>query len=123
MQQSFIFSAIKVAFIDIALDILNFPVWWYSRGFVKALKASGASLYNSYRDLAIGILFKNMFKPMYGEYSLSGRLISFFARIFILLFKLTQFLIWLIILLVMLILWLALPWVVIYKIISYGISS
>ncbi|MFA7662440.1 MAG: hypothetical protein WCX88_00805 [Patescibacteria group bacterium] len=121
MKQNFIFSTIKVTVIDILLDIIHFPVWWYSSGFIKTLKVCGLSIQNSYHDSAIGILLRNMFKPMYGEYSFTGRVISFFARIFILLFKLIQLVIWIVVLLATLLLWLGLPIIAIYQIINYGI--
>lgn len=122
MKQSFIIRTIKVAFFDIIIDVLYFPVWWYSIGLVKAFTSCGNGIKESYHNFAIGILLRNMFKPMYGERSFSGRIISFFARILILLFRLIQFFIWAAVLLALPVLWVGAPVVIIYQIFVYGIA-
>ena len=64
--------------------------------------------------LSIRILFKNLLKPMYGDYTRSGRIISFFMRIVVFFFKLILMVIWLLVLMLMFIVWLTFPIFVVY---------
>jgi hypothetical protein len=50
-----------------------------------------------------------MFKPMFQDYTKEGRIISFFMRLILLVFKLVSVGVWAIILLALIGLWLALP--------------
>ena len=59
----------------------------------------------------------NLFTPMYGQYDWQGRIISFFVRLFQLIFRLIGFGVFFILILVLPILWLAFPVLVIYQII------
>lgn len=68
-------------FIEALLDLLYFPVWWYSRGLVMVLQASVGWCKVGNRQLAPGLWLQNIFVPMYGQYDLSGKLISFFMRL------------------------------------------
>ena len=65
----------------ILMDILLFPVWWYSRG----ARAMAGYLYRAVvfeaRRLAIGLWIQNIFVPMYGQWNWQGRLVSFFMRV------------------------------------------
>ncbi len=90
-------------------ELLYFPVWWYSRG----LQLTALALYRNWRGLthrlSIAILFRTMGKPMYGDYTRSGRIISFFFRLLLIFVRLIVILMWTIIELIALLLWLAGP--------------
>ena len=93
----------------IVLDTLYFPLWWYTRGFKKVLLWAGNSLQEAERSAALKIWFKAMFQPMFQDYTRSGRIISFFMRLILLIFKLVGIGLWATVLLAMITLWLALP--------------
>jgi len=87
-------------------DILYFPIWWYSQGLKNFLKWIYKQLKSVNYILGFKILVLNLFKPFYGDCSISGRLISLPLRmiwfcgifIFMLLFFclfLFLFLVWL----------------------------
>lgn len=55
--------------------------------------------------LSLPILLKTMGKPMYGDYSRSGRIISFFMRLVLVISRLVLVVLWTLVDLVLLILW------------------
>lgn len=65
---------------DIFLDVIMFPIWWYSRGLVLLMEGSLAVLEGYSRRLAIGVWMKNIFVPMFGTSDWQSRLISIFMR-------------------------------------------
>jgi len=62
------------------LDVIQFPLWWYSKGLVIAARQLGTRIAGASARLAPGLWLKNIFVPMFGQYSLEGRLTSFFVR-------------------------------------------
>lgn len=101
---------------DIIGNILYFPVWWYTVGAYKILRRIGKEIKEFAYDLNLKILFKYLFKPMYGMTDIWSRIISFMVRIvqFCILAFVT--LIWVIILFSLFIIWLVLPIFVLYNI-------
>jgi hypothetical protein len=93
----------------IVLDTLYFPVWWYTRGFWNVIKWAGESLKDVERMAALRIWLKAMFKPMFQDYTREGRIVSFFMRVILLIFKLLMVGVWALILLSLVCLWLGLP--------------
>ncbi len=61
--------------------ILNYPVWWYSTGFQSLLRWVHEGLRYRWRKYAIGLWLRNLTTPMYGEYSIWGRVVSFLMRV------------------------------------------
>ena len=117
MKVSIVSDTIKFIVSDLILDILYFPIWWYSKGLKKALFFVLRQIKERSEDLALKILVVNLFKPMYGDYSFAGRVISFFARVVHLTFRLVLMIIWLALMLAVFVAWLIVPVVVIYQII------
>ena len=68
-------------FKDVLLDIVMFPVWWYSRGLLLMLRWCVETLKGYAKYFAIGIWIKNIFVPMFGQHDWQSRLISIFMRI------------------------------------------
>lgn len=118
MKANVFSDTIKFIVSDLILDILYFPVWWYSKGLKKALFFVGRQIKRRSEDLALKILVVNLFKPMYGDYSFSGRMISFFARIVHLAIRLVLMIIWLALMLAVFIVWLVAPIVAVYRIVA-----
>ena len=93
----------------IILDILYFPLWWYTRGFARTIKFALRSVSDAERQIALGIWLKAMFKPMFQDYTWEGRMVSFFMRIMLLIFKIVMFGAWVIGAILIIIAWTAIP--------------
>jgi hypothetical protein len=78
---------IKLIFVDTLLDILYFPVWWYSRGMVLAFKWVVAEIMSFENLFGLRIWIKNIFHPMFSQHDWQGKIISFFMRIFQIIFR------------------------------------
>lgn len=90
-------------------EVLYFPVWWYSAGLVltwRNLIRQWSALANR---LSLRILLENMGKPMYGDTTRSGRIISFFFRLILVVARSAVLLVWTVVEAIFLLLWLAGP--------------
>ncbi len=67
--------------VRILWDFLYFPIWWYGAGLLKTLRGVGNFYKNQEASLNFLVWFKNIFVPMYGQYDIAGRLVSFFIRL------------------------------------------
>lgn len=67
--------------LEALLDVLYFPVWWYSRGFLMVIQNSLEWCKSGNIRLAPGLWLQNIFVPMYGQYDFTGKAISFFMRL------------------------------------------
>ncbi|MFH1193527.1 MAG: hypothetical protein V1661_00865 [bacterium] len=85
-------SILKLLFIDTILDVLYFPLWWYSRGAVLAFKWVLKEIGETENFLAVHIWVANLFRPMYGQSDIGGKIISFFMRLFQIIFRSIAFL-------------------------------
>lgn len=94
---------------DVLLDALYAPLWWYSAGLVATVRKLMRAFQEGVAIIGISIWMRSIFKPMYGEYSWQGRIISFFMRLVVLVFMILQLIVWSAILIVLFCLWLALP--------------
>lgn len=66
--------------IEAAIDIIYFPLWWYTAGIRYMLSKVGALFKAGNAFLAPGLWLKNLFVPMFGQYDWQGRIVSFFMR-------------------------------------------
>lgn len=66
--------------LEALLDIFYFPLWWYTKGFKKAVMAALLWVKLGNARLAPGLWLKNIFVPMYGQHDFTGKAISFFMR-------------------------------------------
>jgi hypothetical protein len=82
MAQSAAGLAVKYFVGDLVGGIVLFPVWWYTRGLDLMVAWTRGAFASANRTLGFGIWVKNLFVPMYGETELSGRLVSFSIRLF-----------------------------------------
>lgn len=80
-------SLAKLVLAETAGSVIRFPYWWYTDGLSKTVQWVANSLMYRWRSYAIGIWSRNMFVPMYGQYDLTGRLVSFFMRFIILILR------------------------------------
>jgi len=116
MTQNVIVQAVKILLIDFIGEILYFPIWWYTQGLKRTGLYVLSSIKNTNRNLAVGLMFKSLFKPMFGQYDREGRIISFFFRLILTLARSIVFLILVILYLLMIIFWLFLPVLVVWGI-------
>ncbi len=96
-------------FIEAALDLLYFPVWWYTRGAQHAARWCLALFQSGNRTLAPGLWLKNIFVPMFGQYDLQGKIISFFMRFVNVIGRSIMLGAWLTLCILLFVFWLAFP--------------
>lgn len=99
-------------FIEIIMDIIYFPLWWYSKGFFNLLAFVKNLIIDKNKSLAFSIWLKNIFRPMYGQYDLAGIFISLLVRIFQIIIRGFMIILWLIISFCILTLWIIIPFFV-----------
>ena len=90
-------------------EILYFPVWWYSVGFVRAAKSVFRFWKAQEESLGFRVWLKNIFVPMYGQRDIASRIISFVMRLVQIIFRGIVLLLWLVLVILALIFWLAFP--------------
>ena len=95
--------------ISLILEIVYFPIWWYSVGFFRIAKNIWRFFLGREQSLGFSIWLKNIFVPMYGQHDWAGRLISFFIRLIQIVFRGLVLFFWGLISLFLVFSWLALP--------------
>lgn len=98
------------------LDVIYFPVWWYTRGFFKVLVWAKHFLGARLRGSGLVVWLKNIFTPMYGQRDWAGLLISFITRVLQIIYRSVLMVIWLAYTVALICLWLAAPLYIIYQI-------
>jgi hypothetical protein len=109
-------NILRLIFVDLVLEVIYFPLWWYSSGLYRTGSFCLKQIKNQWNNMGLSIHFKFLFKPMYAQRDFAGRAISFFARLVQLIFKLFAFLIFTLIFILIFILWIILPLFVIWQI-------
>ncbi len=66
--------------VQFILDVLYFPLWWYSAGALTAMRFCFQLFSDQQTKLAPMLWLKNLFVPMYGQYDWQGRIVSVFIR-------------------------------------------
>lgn len=105
--------------LDPILSLLYFPFWWYGDGFLKLFFSLKKKIEENFKNLSLKILFLYLFKPMYGDYSREGRIISFFMRSFHLGWRLLRFFLVIIFYLIFFLFYLFIPIFTLYQIICH----
>ena len=123
MVKSITLSTIKHFFAETLIDFLKFPIWWYSAGLVSAAKRFSRHLKFGLQYTGLKVWLLSIFKPMFGETSIQGRLISFFMRLILLIFRTMAMIIWFVVSLVIFLLWVILPLFVIFMIVRQLIQN
>ncbi len=109
-------KTIGQAFLEILTDILIFPFWWYFAGLLKFCRHLLAILKEQEKFWSWSVWVKNIFTPMYGLRDWQGVLISFFVRLFQIIFRTAAMAICLLILIAVLLAYLIFPIFVLYEI-------
>lgn len=117
MSDNVLVQTFKYLAVEILWDIVYFPVWWYTKGLKRVYDfCINSATFHIQRRVALGIWLKSMFKPMYGDTTKEGKIISFFMRIVVLFWKLGSTVLWLFILFLLFLGWIVLPLVILYYI-------
>lgn len=74
----------KFVIVDFFGSVAWFPIWWYTTGFMGVISAARRGLEFRIRSLGFNVWIKNFFVPMYGQYDLTGKLISVWMRFVVL---------------------------------------
>jgi len=96
-------------FAQVIMEIIYFPLWWYSVGFSRLIKGVFKFWRDQEQSLGFGVWAKNIFVPMYGQYDWPGRIISFLIRVVQIIARGLVLLFWFVILLAFSIIWLFFP--------------
>ena len=106
---------LKDFFLDTVWEILYFPAWWYSRGLKNALIFCWTKIRNSWRFLALSIIFSSFFKPMFAQKGWDAYVLTLMVRSWQILWRLILFscisLFWFCLFLI----WIILPLFLIYQ--------
>jgi hypothetical protein len=101
---------------DMILEILFFPLWWYTKGLWRVLSGLKDLLVGEAQASGFFVWLKNIHKPMYGQYDWAGRLISFLVRLFQIIVRGILLMIWAAIAVALFLFWIILPAAVFYEI-------
>lgn len=107
--ENIVIKSVKFIARDIVLDILYWPIWWYTSGLKKAAGRFSDTLVQANDELALSIWIKNIFKPMFQQNDVWGRVISFFMRLAQIIFRSIAFMFWLGLAIVSFLIWLVMP--------------
>ncbi len=118
---SAIFDFSKIIF-GLVTDIIYFPIWWYTAGFVRILQWSKKYLHDRLQANGLMVWLKNIFTPMYGQTDWAGVLISFLTRCLQIIFRSLAMLFWLLVVIILNLVWLAVPIIVVNQLIFQVIS-
>lgn len=99
------FHTFKLFTWDLVYNLGYWPIWWYGQGLKEFLSFFRKQIKNAWHNRGLGILIKNWFRPMYAQNDLQGRIISFFFRTLIILWRLIFFTVGVVILVFLLISW------------------
>ncbi|HZJ41638.1 MAG TPA: hypothetical protein VFD51_01320 [Patescibacteria group bacterium] len=104
------------------IEILYFPIWWYSLGLIETINKGWRFWLERERSLGFRIWVKNIFVPMYGQNDWAGRLISFFIRLVQIVFRALILLFWLAIYIAIILIWLSFP-ILLFIALSFQLGS
>lgn len=100
--------------LDTFLDLLYFPLWWYTGGALASLKWCWRLVVSGNNHFAPGLWLSNIFVPMYGQHDIEGKIISFFMRLVQVLVRSLALFVWVLVCLILFLIWLSLPILVFY---------
>ena len=111
-------TIISRLFAGIFFEIISAPIWWYSQGLVWFIKRIGLSIKDTSVSAGLGLWVKNLFVPMYGQYDAWGRIVSFLVRFANIIGRSLWVGLWVVLCLLALSVWIALPLVLFFIFIS-----
>lgn len=95
---------------DFLREIVILPFWWYTIGFARTVAWCARSIKGAAQTTGLTIWAQNLFVPMYGETTFSGKAISFFIRLIMVIARGLATLVWMVVAMILLAIYLvALP--------------
>ena len=91
------------------LHLFFYPVWWYSNGLFGLARWAQEGLRYRARKYAIGLWMHHLSTPMYGEYSLIGRMVSVVMRLVVIIARSVAWVVEALVYTLLLVLWIAWP--------------
>jgi hypothetical protein len=76
---------------NLSLNIFTFPLWWYTTGVYLVWVWFKRQVYFGLHNTGILVFAKHIREPLYGDYTRTGIILSFFLRLIILFYKLLVF--------------------------------
>lgn len=104
---------------DLILNVLYFPVWWYTTGALRVLRLIGRELQSFTESFRLRTLFQFLWQPMFGLTDPWSRVISVGVRLghFFVLSLFT--LVYTIMLFALFLVWLLLPAFIVYNVLFH----
>lgn len=118
MTNNIVATSIKYVIVDLIGDFLYWPIWWYSKGLYQTIFYSLNQIIHLEEMLGLRIWVKNLFTPMFGQYDIEGRLISFFMRLVQIIFRTIALVVGSLLWLLPIGLWIISPLIVVYQIVN-----
>lgn len=78
---------LKTAALEQIRELLYLPLWWYTTGLRETIGKLLRSIKGSVRYFGVDVWSRNIFVPMYGDESVTGRSMSFIVRLAVLVFR------------------------------------
>ncbi|MFA6215238.1 MAG: hypothetical protein WC768_01565 [Patescibacteria group bacterium] len=116
MTNNLAFTSFKYVAIDLIGDILYWPIWWYTKGLIKTAAYCLNEIEGQQERLGLAVWAKNLFTPMFGQYDIEGRIISFFIRLVQIIARTILLFVWAILIFCLFLFWLILPVIIGYEI-------
>lgn len=101
-------------FSEALVDLVYFPIWWYTGGWRYAGGHYFVWLKVGNRTLAPGLWLQNLFVPMFGQTDWQGKIISFFMRLVQILARSLALFLWVLVCALLWLLWILLPVIAFY---------
>ena len=92
---------------DLVGEILLLPFWWYTIGLARAAAWCMRSVKDAAETTGFILWLKNLFVPMYGETGFTGRTVSFFVRLVMVIFRGIATALWMVCAIILFVLYLA----------------
>ncbi|HLC63772.1 MAG TPA: hypothetical protein VJK25_00280 [Patescibacteria group bacterium] len=112
---NFALTTVKYTILALAKHLIYWPVWWYTAGFLMVLKSTGRKIGLAWQGLALDVWLANIFRPMYGQYDIASRIISFIMRGVQIIVRFVLMVILTVLILIIPVIYLALPILVIWR--------
>lgn len=95
--------------LGLLFEVVYAPVWWYTSGLLWIIRQVGNSIRDTADSASLGLWVKNLFVPMYGQYDVWGRIVSFIIRFANIIGRSVWVGLWVIICMGVLAIWIVLP--------------
>lgn len=100
---------LKTAALEQIRELLYLPLWWYTTGLRETTGKLLRSIKGSVRYFGVDVWSRNIFVPMYGDESVTGRSMSFIVRLAVLVVRSLGVVAWTVLAVVLAVVYVAVP--------------